>query len=58
MYDSFSCKPKFYKAHMDSDIDYSEAEMTADNFDGYVKFLEEFDDELPKGFYQKPKKDA
>ena len=43
---------------MNSDIDYSEAEMTAENFDGYVKFLQEFDDELPDGFYQKPKKAA
>ncbi len=58
MYDSFSCKPKFYQGHFDSDIDYDEAKMTVDNFDGYIKFLQEFDDELPDNFYLQPKKAA
>ncbi|MCM1367561.1 MAG: hypothetical protein NC184_01955 [Roseburia sp.] len=55
-YDSYSCKPKFYKGHLDSDIDYSAAELTEDNFDGYIKWLSDFDDELPDGFYKKEQK--
>lgn len=55
-YDSFSCKPKFYAGHEHSDIDYSEAELTEDNFDGYMKWLSSFDDKPPKGFYRKESK--
>ncbi len=52
-YDSRSCKPKFYQSHFDEDIDYMPARPTDDSIDGYIRFLKEFDDELPAGFYKK-----
>lgn len=52
-YDSRSCKPKFYAGHFREDIDYNPAEITDETFDGYIKFLKEFDDELPQNFYVK-----
>ena len=52
-YDSQSCKPKFYDGHFDEDIDYVQAEPTEQTLDGYIRFLEENDDELPKNFYPK-----
>ncbi len=54
-YDSRSCKPKFYQGHFDEDIDYTPSEPTEQSLAGYIKFLEEFDDELPKGFYDSKK---
>lgn len=54
-YDSQSCKPKFYDGHMQDDIDYQQAELTEDNIEGYMKYLKEFDDELPEEFYQRRK---
>lgn len=52
MYDHQSCKPKFYEGHLDADIDYIESEPPADTFDDYVRYLKQFDDELPDNFYQ------
>ncbi len=52
-YDSRSCKPKFYDGHFKDDIDYKQGEPTDESFDGYVKFLKDFDDELPNNFYIK-----
>ncbi len=52
-YDSQNCKPKFYDGHLESDFDYAQAELVEDSFEGYVKYLLEFDDELPENFYQK-----
>ena len=52
MYDSQSCKPKFYQGHFDEDFDVKESEVVEDSLEGYIKFLEESDDELPKGYYQ------
>ncbi len=52
-YDHQSCKPKFYDCHMDEDFDYTPAIPYGNNFDGYIKYLEENDDELPQGFYRK-----
>ena len=52
-YDHQSCKPKFYDGHMDEDFDYSPAIPYGDSIDGYIKYLEEMDDELPQGFYRK-----
>lgn len=52
-YNHQSCKPKFYEGHFDEDFDYSLAIPLGDDIDGYIKYLEEVDDELPKGFYQK-----
>ncbi len=52
-YDSQSCKPKFYAGHFDEDFDYSPAVPCSDDLSGYIKYLEENDDELPSGFYRK-----
>lgn len=54
-YDSQSCKPKFYDGHMDEDFDYQQAEPTGETFDDYVRYLQDFDDELPDNFYFKRK---
>ena len=51
MYDSQSCKPKFYDGHFDEDFDYIESKATEQTLEGYIKYLEEIDDELPKNFY-------
>lgn len=51
MYDSQNCKPKFYEGHLEEDFDYVEAQPTKQTLAGYIKYLEENDDELPKGFY-------
>ncbi|MDE7162746.1 MAG: hypothetical protein K2O44_01530 [Clostridia bacterium] len=52
-YDSRACKPMFYAGHFDEDIDYNPAEPTEESLDGYIKFLTDFDDELPDNFYIK-----
>ena len=54
-YNSQSCKPKFYDGHTDEDFDYQESEITDETLDGYLKFLQEFDDELPENYYQRRK---
>lgn len=50
-YDSQSCKPKFYDGHLHDDFDYEQAQPTDETLDGYVRYLREFDDELPDNFY-------
>lgn len=52
-YDSQSCRPKFYQKHFESDFDYDLSSFTEESLDGYVRFLKEFDDELPDNFYKK-----
>ncbi len=52
-YDSQCCKPKFYQGHFDEDFDYKQSEPTAQTLEGYIRYLEENDDELPEGYYQK-----
>ena len=52
-YDSQSCKPKFYDGHLLDDFDYREAEPTDETLEGYIRYLREFDDELPENYYQK-----
>lgn len=52
-YDSQNCKPKFYEGHFHEDFDYQQSENIDESFDGYIKFLIENDDELPKDFYKK-----
>ncbi|MDE7337066.1 MAG: hypothetical protein K2N32_03010 [Clostridia bacterium] len=54
-YDSQSCKPKFYEGHFEKDFDYDQAKPTEETLDGYIKYLKEFDDELPASFYQSNK---
>ena len=51
-YDSQSCKPKFYDGHFADDFDYEQAEPTPETIDGYIKYLQAFNDELPDNFYQ------
>ena len=51
-YDSQSCKPKFYDGHIGQDFDYEQAEETDETIDGYIRYLKEFDDELPDGYYK------
>lgn len=52
-YDSQSCKPKFYDGHFNSDFDVNLSSEVDISVDGYLKFLEKYDDELPPGFYIK-----
>ena len=52
-YDCRSCKPKHYEGHLNEDFELNECEPVEETIESYVKYLEEFDDELPKGFYQK-----
>ena len=54
-YDSQSCKPKFYQEHLDEDFDYQQSEVTEESLDGYIKYLQENDDELPENYYQRRK---
>lgn len=51
LYDSQNCKPKFYAGHFDEDFDYKESTPTIDSLEGYIRYLQETDDELPKNFY-------
>ena len=55
LYDSQCCKPKFYAGHFDEDFDIAESQPIEESLEGYIKYLEENDDELPKGFYQRRK---
>ena len=52
-YDSQSCKPKFYEGHFYEDFDYSVAIPTPNTLDGYIQYLQQYDDELPENFYQR-----
>lgn len=53
LYDSQSCKPKFYEGHLEEDFDLVYSKKQEDNFENIVKYLKEVDDELPDEFYQK-----
>jgi len=53
LYDSQSCKPKFYDGHFDQDFDYTSAEPVGTSIEDYINYLEEFDEELPNNFYRK-----
>ncbi|MBP3607108.1 MAG: hypothetical protein J6J11_02150, partial [Treponema sp.] len=55
MYDSQCCKPKFYDGHMEKDFDIQESKPVEETIEGYIKYLEDCDDELPKNFYQRRK---
>lgn len=52
-YDSRNCKPLFYKGHLEEDFDIKESSEVDESLEGYIKYLEEKDDELPVGFYKK-----
>lgn len=55
LYDSQSCKPKFYDGHLEEDFDINESKPTDETLEGYIRYLEDNDDELPKNFYQRRK---
>ena len=50
-YNSQMCKPRFYAGHFDEDYDTVEHTPLTENIEGYIKYLEEADDELPDNFY-------
>lgn len=52
-YDCRSCKPKHYDGHFDEDFELNESSPIEETLESYIKYLEEFDDELPEGFYKK-----
>ena len=51
LYDSQSCKPKFYAGHFNEDFDYTLCKPTEESLQGYMQYMEENDDEMPKNFY-------
>lgn len=53
LYDSQSCKPKFYDGHFDQDFDYFKATPTEATKQGYMQYLLDVDDELPQNYYQR-----
>jgi len=57
-YNSQCCKPKFYEGRFDKDIDYSLSEPTEQTLEGYIRYLEDNDDELPENYYRKRGKAA
>lgn len=50
-YNSQMCKPKFYDGHTTENYDTAEHTPIIENIEGYIKHLEEADDELPDNFY-------
>lgn len=55
LYDSQNCKPKFYAGHLEEDFDIRESNEVEDTIEGYMRYLEDVDDEMPKNFYQRRK---
>lgn len=55
LYDSQCCKPKFYAGHFEDDFDILESQEVEESLEGYMRYLEENDDELPKNYYQRRK---
>lgn len=54
-YNHQSCKPKFYDGHFYEDFDYQESEEPEESLEGYIRYLQKNDDELPENYYQKRK---
>jgi len=52
-YNSKMCKPKFFDHHIYNDFNTHEHEPLEETLDGFVKYLQEQDDEIPQGYYQK-----
>ena len=48
LYDSYNCEPKFYEGHMDEDFDIKYYESIGSTKDDYIKYLKDYDDELPE----------
>ncbi len=55
LYDSQSCKPKFYDGHFDEDFDYNVSKPVEQTLDDYIEYLKNNDDELPENYYQRRK---
>ena len=51
-YNSQNCKPKFYDGHLTEDFDLDYSSGLVESIEGYIKYLQESDDELPEEFYQ------
>ena len=51
-YDSQNCKPKFYDGHIGKDFDYDVFPTLEESAESYIRYLEEFDDEMPQNFYK------
>lgn len=56
LYDSQSCKPKFYAGHFDKDFDLNYSKPLENSKEGYIEYLKQYDDEMPPNFYGKEKK--
>lgn len=52
LYSSQNCKPKFFDGHFGEDFDINESHPIEESLSGYIKYLEENDDEMPEGYYQ------
>ena len=52
LYSSQSCKPKFYEGHLTEDFDLEYSSQVEESLSGYIKFLQENDDEIPENYYQ------
>ena len=55
LYDTHCLKPKFYQGNFYKDADLIYGKPTDANLDSYVKFIKQFNDELPDWFYKKRK---
>lgn len=53
LYDSQSCKPKFYAGHFDEDFDLNYSQPVENTKDGYIEALLKYDDEMPENFFGK-----
>ena len=53
LYDSQSCKPKFYAGHFDEDFDLNYSQPLENTKDGYIEALLKYDDEMPENFFGK-----
>lgn len=51
-YDSQNCKPKFYDGHIGKDFDYVVFPTLEESAESYIRYLKEFDDEMPQNFYK------
>lgn len=53
LYDSQNCKPKNFDGHFEEDFSLEFGKPPEENIEAYIKYLENLDDEMPEGFYQK-----
>lgn len=53
IYDSRSCKPKFYDGHFEEQYLNDLSDKTTESLEGFIEYLIKNDDELPENFYKK-----